>query len=218
MRLKSLLHQNKTENYKGGQVYATSASRSAVEVGVAEVAPASGGGTDPLVAGVEEIGVVLVAEAAEGEIIDTMRGAYFFTFSKKAFSSAWGWLGEELTFSQLTSSPCAYENAMAPSTPCFKERPFIVSMGSSEVSKALARFFKSGTFAFFLGHNLTKIRISTRLTNSKISQTDIQFASSKLTAAKRGSLSGCKVDADTSLYSAEPRKQQTAEKGIHQQA
>jgi hypothetical protein len=37
-------------------------------------------------AGVEEIGVVPVAEAAEGEIIDTMPGAYLFAFSKKAFS------------------------------------------------------------------------------------------------------------------------------------
>jgi hypothetical protein len=90
MRLKSLLHQNKTKNYKEGQVYATSASRSVAEVGVAEVAPASGGRTDPLVAGVEEIGVVPVVEAAEGEIIDTMPGAYFFAFSKKAFSSARG--------------------------------------------------------------------------------------------------------------------------------
>jgi hypothetical protein len=99
MRLKSLLHQNKTKNYKGGQVYATSASRSAAEVGIAEAAPASGGGTDPLVIGVEEIGVVSVAEAAEGEIIDTMPGAYFFAFSKKAFSSARGRPGEELTFS-----------------------------------------------------------------------------------------------------------------------
>jgi hypothetical protein len=42
-------------------------------------------------------------------------------------------------------------------------------MGSSEVSKALARFFKSGTSAFCLGHNLIKIRVRTRLTNSKIS-------------------------------------------------
>jgi hypothetical protein len=157
MRLKILLHQNKTKKYKGVQVYATSASRSAAEVGVAEAAPASGGGTDPLVAGVEEIGVVPVAEAAEGEIIDTMPGAYFFAFSKKAFSSVRGRPGEELTFSHLTSSPCAYENAMAPSAPRFKERPFIASMGSLEVSKALARFFKSGTFAFCLGHNPTKI-------------------------------------------------------------
>jgi hypothetical protein len=71
----------------GGQVYATSASRSVAEDGVAEAAPASGGGTEPLVAGVEEIGAALVAEAAEGEIIDTMPAAYFFAFSKKGFSS-----------------------------------------------------------------------------------------------------------------------------------
>jgi hypothetical protein len=69
------------------------------EAGIAEATPASGGGIDPLVAGVKEIGVVLVAEAAEGEIIDTMPGAYFFTFSKNGFSSKRGRPGEELTFS-----------------------------------------------------------------------------------------------------------------------
>jgi hypothetical protein len=72
---------------------------SVAEEGVAEVAPALGGGTDPLVVGVEETGVVEVAEAAEGEIIDTMPGAYFFAFSKKAFSSERGRPQEELTFS-----------------------------------------------------------------------------------------------------------------------
>jgi hypothetical protein len=41
---------------------------------------------------------------------------------------------------------------------------------------------------------------------------NIQFTSSKLTAAMRGSLSGCKFDADTSVYSAKPKKQKTAEK------
>jgi hypothetical protein len=176
MRLRVCYIRIKLEIIKGGQVYATSASRSAAEVGVAEAAPASGGGIDPLVTGVKEIGVVPVAEAAEGEIINTMSGAYFFAFSKKAFSSERGRPWEELTFYQLTSSPCAYENAMAPSAPRFKERPFIVSMGSSGVSKALARFFKSDTFPFCLGHNPTKIRVSTRLTNSKISWTDIKFA------------------------------------------
>jgi hypothetical protein len=77
------------------------------EVGVAEVAPALGGGMDPLVAGVEETGVVEVVEAVEGEIMDTMPGAYFFAFSKKTRSSERGRSREELTFSQLTSSPCA---------------------------------------------------------------------------------------------------------------
>jgi hypothetical protein len=36
-----------------------------------------------------------------------MPGAYFFTFSKKTHSSERGQPWEELTFSQLTSSPCA---------------------------------------------------------------------------------------------------------------
>jgi hypothetical protein len=58
-----------------------------------------GGGTDPLVTRVEEISVVEVAEAAEGEIIDAMPGAYLFSFSKKAFSSKRGRPREELTFS-----------------------------------------------------------------------------------------------------------------------
>jgi hypothetical protein len=69
------------------QVYATSASCSAAEEGIAEVAPAVEGGTGSAVAGVEEVGVKEAAEAAEGEIIDTMAGANFFAFSKKAFSS-----------------------------------------------------------------------------------------------------------------------------------
>jgi hypothetical protein len=69
------------------------------EVGAAEVAPALGGGMDPLVAGVKEIGVVEVEEAAKGEIINTMPGAYFFAFSKKTRSSERGRPQEELTFS-----------------------------------------------------------------------------------------------------------------------
>jgi hypothetical protein len=131
------------------------------------------GGADPIVAEVVETGVVEVTEAAEGEIIDTMPDAYLFAFSKKAFSSERGWPWEELTFSQLISSPCAYESAMAPSAPRFKERPFRRRMGSSGVSKALASFFKSGTSAFCVGHNPTKSRVSTRLTTSKISWIDI---------------------------------------------
>jgi hypothetical protein len=77
------------------------------EVGAEEVAPVLGGGINPLVAEVEETGVAEVDKAAEGEIIDTMPGAYFFTFSKKPRSSKRGRPREELTFSQLTSSPCA---------------------------------------------------------------------------------------------------------------
>jgi hypothetical protein len=77
------------------------------EVGAEEVAPVLGGGIDPLVTGVEEDGVVEVDKAVEGEIIDTIPGAYFFAFSKKPCSSERGRPWEELTFSQLTSSPCA---------------------------------------------------------------------------------------------------------------
>jgi hypothetical protein len=77
-----------------------------VEEGAGEVAPALGGGIGALVAGVEEA-VVEVEEAAEGVIIDTMPGAYFFAFSKKPRSSKRGRPREELTFSQSTSLPCA---------------------------------------------------------------------------------------------------------------
>jgi hypothetical protein len=66
---------------------------------VEEVAPVLGGSMDPLVIGVEETGVAEVVEAAEGEIIETMPGAYFFTFSKKTRSSERGRPREELTFS-----------------------------------------------------------------------------------------------------------------------
>jgi hypothetical protein len=92
---------------------------------MAEAAPAFRGGTDPLVAGVEEIGVEEATEAAEGDIIAMMLGANLFAFSKKAFSSERERPWDELTFSQSISSPCAYESAMAPSAPRFKERPFI---------------------------------------------------------------------------------------------
>jgi hypothetical protein len=54
---------------------------------MAEVAPAVKGGVGSAIAGVEEVGVKEAAEAAEGEMIDTMAGTNFFAFSKKAFSS-----------------------------------------------------------------------------------------------------------------------------------
>jgi hypothetical protein len=95
------------------------------EEGVAEASPAVGGGADSFVADVEEAGIEEAAEAAEGEIIATMAGENFFALSKKAFSSEWVRPWEEPTFSQSSSAPCAYENAMAPSVPRFKERPFI---------------------------------------------------------------------------------------------
>jgi hypothetical protein len=44
----------------------------------------------PLVTGVEETGIAEVVEAAEGEIIETIPGAYLFAFSKKSFSSERG--------------------------------------------------------------------------------------------------------------------------------
>jgi hypothetical protein len=74
---------------------------------VEEVAPVLGGGFDALVVRVEETGAEEVVEAAKGETMDTMPGAYFFTFSKKLRSSKRGRPREELTFSQSTSSPCA---------------------------------------------------------------------------------------------------------------
>jgi hypothetical protein len=74
---------------------------------VEEVAPVLGGGMNPLVAGVKETGVAEVIEATKGEIIETMPGAYFFAFSTKTCNSERGRPWEELTFSQLTSSPCA---------------------------------------------------------------------------------------------------------------
>jgi hypothetical protein len=49
-----------------------------------------GGGIDALVVGVKETGVEEVVEAAEGETIDTLPGAYFFAFLKKLRSSERG--------------------------------------------------------------------------------------------------------------------------------
>jgi hypothetical protein len=55
------------------------------EEGAEEVSPALGGGIDAFVIGVEEASME-VEETAEGVIIDTMPGAYFFAFSKKPSS------------------------------------------------------------------------------------------------------------------------------------
>jgi hypothetical protein len=54
---------------------------------MANSAPAVEGGAESAIAGVEEVGVKEAADAAEGEMIDTMAGASFFAFLKKAFSS-----------------------------------------------------------------------------------------------------------------------------------
>jgi hypothetical protein len=70
---------------RNDQIYATSAAGSVAVEGVEEAAPALGGGIDALAIGVEEAGVE-VKEAADGVIIDTMPGAYFFAFSKKPSS------------------------------------------------------------------------------------------------------------------------------------
>jgi hypothetical protein len=83
MRLRVCYIRIKLKITRGVKVYATSASRSVADVGVAEATPALGGGTDPLVTGVKEIGVVEVAEAVEGGISDTMPGVYFFAFQRK---------------------------------------------------------------------------------------------------------------------------------------
>jgi hypothetical protein len=56
---------------------------------MAKAMPVVEGGAGSFVAGVKGVGVVEVAEAAEGEIIDTRVGANFFAFSKKAFNSEW---------------------------------------------------------------------------------------------------------------------------------
>jgi hypothetical protein len=69
------------------------------EEGMAEEAPAVIGGADSFVASVKEAGIEEAAEAAEGEIIATMAGENFFTFSKKAFSSERVRPCEEPTFS-----------------------------------------------------------------------------------------------------------------------
>jgi hypothetical protein len=101
------VHYKRRKRLQGkSKVYATSTVSSAMEEGAGEVAPALGGSIDALVVGVEEI-IVEVEEATEGVIIDMMHSAYFFAFSKKPRSSKRGRPREELTFSQLTSSPCA---------------------------------------------------------------------------------------------------------------
>jgi hypothetical protein len=51
-----------------------------VEEGMANSAPEVEGGTESAVAGVKEGGVTEAAEAAKGEMIDTMAGASFFAF------------------------------------------------------------------------------------------------------------------------------------------
>jgi hypothetical protein len=198
------------------RIYATSAFCSVVEEGMTNSSPEVDGGAGSSAAGG---GATDVAEAAEGEIIATSAGANFFAFSKKAFISSrvrpWG----ELTFSQSKSAPCAKDSAIAPSTPRLRESPFSWRVGSSVVSKALARFFKLsfGTAAFFFGHNPMNSRDKTQLTNSKVSWIDIQFASSRLTAVSRGSSPGCKDDEDTPINPAQQKRTKEKRKEKYQQ-
>jgi hypothetical protein len=176
-----------------------------------EVAPALGRGINARVVGVEEAGVE-VKEAAEGVIIDTMPGAYFFAFSKKPSSSERGRPRDELTFSQSTSSPCEQASTMAPSVPRFTERLFIDRIGSSTVSKVTASFLRSSTHisALFFGHNPTNICVSTRRVSSRISWIDIQFNSSIFTATIRGSSSfGCNGAKGTPVHYAKTQRTET---------
>jgi hypothetical protein len=72
--------------------------------GDAGVAVAPGGGIVAPEEGVEEIGAEVKA-AAEGEIIDTIPGAYFFALSRKPHNSGRVQPWKELTLSQPISSP-----------------------------------------------------------------------------------------------------------------
>jgi hypothetical protein len=68
------------------KVYATSACCSVAEEGAPPSTSAVEGGTEVATAEVDEVGAKEAAEAAEGEIIDTMAGVNFFAFSKKGFN------------------------------------------------------------------------------------------------------------------------------------
>jgi hypothetical protein len=80
----------KSKNWKLQQrsrIYATSAFCSVAEEGMENSTPAIEGGAESAIDGVKGVGAVEIAEAAEGEIIDTRAGSNFFAFSKKAFNS-----------------------------------------------------------------------------------------------------------------------------------
>jgi hypothetical protein len=70
------------------QAYATSASRSVAEEGMAVSSPEVDGGTGFSAAGGGAVGT---AEAAEGEIVVSNAGANFFALSKKTFISSRVW-------------------------------------------------------------------------------------------------------------------------------
>jgi hypothetical protein len=111
---------------------------------------------------IEDLGAE-VEEAANGEMRDTILGAYCFAFWKNSSISERGRAWEEPTFSQSPSSPCDWAKAITPSTPHFIDVHFRARTGSSVVSKASSSFGRlSHVISFlFFGQNLTNIRINT---------------------------------------------------------
>jgi hypothetical protein len=87
-------------------------------------------------------------------------------------------------------------------------------VGSSTVSRDFTSSvkFSFGIAAFLFGHNKAKRRDKTRLTNSKVSWIDIQFASSRLTTSISGSSSVGKDDEDTPVNPAKQVKIQVSAK------
>jgi hypothetical protein len=78
----------KRRNYsREAKIYATSTFCSVAAGGAVASSSAARGGVEATIVGVEEVGAKEAAEAAEGEIIDTMAGFNLFAFSKKGFNS-----------------------------------------------------------------------------------------------------------------------------------
>jgi hypothetical protein len=110
----------KNKNYgRRLKIYATSVAGSVVVEGAGASAPGA------LEGGVEDPGAG-VEEAAEGEIRDTILGAYFFAFLKNSNFSERGRAWEEPIFSQSTSSSCDWARTIAPSTPRFTDVRFLI--------------------------------------------------------------------------------------------
>jgi hypothetical protein len=111
---------------------------------------------------VEDLGVE-VEEAADGEIRDTILGAYSFAFSKNPSIFERGRAWDKPSFSQSTSLPCDWAKAIAPSTPRFIDVRFSARTGSSTVSKASSSFrrLSPGISFFFFGQNLKNMQINT---------------------------------------------------------
>jgi hypothetical protein len=91
-------------------------------------------------------------EAADGEIRDTILGAYCFAFLKNSSISERGRAWGEPTFSQSTSLPCDWARAITPSMHRFTDVHFIARTGPSMLSKATSSFRRlspSISFLFF---------------------------------------------------------------------